>query len=157
MGVCPVPGHFNRTGKKLTEAVSWRYGEKRKYCETCLEAANQNNKERDCESCSYRMPDLLPENEPLFDCFILCETQLRTSAVGAFALDWGVIVRVAEDLGIKTDLHFYTLLGTFERALLQGIGGIEKLDIQKNIDQKSKELFTAHNAGLRTNAKKGEK
>jgi len=92
------------------------------------------------------MPDLLPENEPLFECFTLCETQLRVSPVGPFALDWGVIVRVAEDLGIKTDLQFYTLLGVFERSVIHGTKDIEKQDRQKKVGQKSKALFTAHNA-----------
>jgi hypothetical protein len=95
------------------------------------------------------MPELLPENELLFECFTLCETQLRVSAAGPFALDWGVIVRVAEDLGIKTDLQFYSLLGVFEHSVMQGIRGIEKQGSQQNLEQKSKQQFSAHNAGMK--------
>jgi hypothetical protein len=38
---------------------------------------------------------------------------------GAYALDWTTIIRVADDLGIRTDIDFYSLLHAYEGTLMR--------------------------------------
>ena len=64
------------------------------------------------------MPELFDENQDLFRCFTLCASQLRAGFSGAYALDWNVVMRVADDLGIVTDETFYGMLQHFEHAML---------------------------------------
>lgn len=97
------------------------YGDGRSYCGTCLEAAKQEEIDRDCEVCPGRMPELSPDNERLFNCFLLCESQVRAGFGGAYALDWSVVVRVADDMGITTNSTFYVLLRAFQGAMLAEI------------------------------------
>ena len=54
---------------------------------------------------------------------MLCESQLRVGMGGAFALDWSVVIRVAEDMGIETGRIFYILLQGFQDIL---IGSLKK-------------------------------
>jgi hypothetical protein len=69
------------------------------------------------------MPDLMLENECLFALFSLCDTQLRVGFGGAYALDWSVVIRVADDMGIEMDETFYGLLKIFEITMLAELRG----------------------------------
>ena len=64
----------------------------------------------------------MPENTELFHCFCLCDSQLRAGMGGAYAMDWNVVIRVAEDRGVETDDRFYFQLRNFEHALIEEIG-----------------------------------
>ena len=115
-------GHRGRSSKKLIEAAQWVYGkEGQSYCLTCRKAARQKKAQTKCEKgeeCKNREPDLLPENQTIFECFRLCESQLRVGFGGAFALDWSVIIRIANDMDIETGRLFYILLRAFESVLI---------------------------------------
>ena len=60
----------------------------------------------------------LRADERLFDCFTLCDTQLRAGFGGAYALDWNVVTEVARAMGIETDRTFYVLLKAFEETMI---------------------------------------
>jgi hypothetical protein len=64
------------------------------------------------------MPDISPENEELLECFRLCESQLRATDGGAYAMDWNVVIVVAESMSIPIDGLFYRLLRHYESILL---------------------------------------
>jgi|GEM_PF-6582455 hypothetical protein len=72
------------------------------------------------------MPELHPDNERLFDCFTLCDMQLRVGFTGAYALDWGIVRDVAVAMGIETDAAFYTLLRVFDGTLVAELKSGEK-------------------------------
>jgi hypothetical protein len=67
------------------------------------------------------MPGLLPDNERLFELLTTCDSQLRAGFGGAYALDWGVVTRMADEMGIETDREFYQLLKAFESTMLGAI------------------------------------
>ena len=60
----------------------------------------------------------LRADERLFDCFTLCDTQLRAGFGGAYALDWNVVREVARAMGIARDRAFYVLLRAFEETMI---------------------------------------
>lgn len=45
-------------------------------------------------------------------------TQLRVGVSGVYGLDWPVLLRMADDLGITTDAAFYEMLGVAEGELV---------------------------------------
>ena len=60
----------------------------------------------------------LRADERLFDCFTLCDTQLRAGFGGAYALDWNAVRGAAIDMGIARDRTFYVLLKAFEETMI---------------------------------------
>jgi hypothetical protein len=83
-----------------------------------MASARQKKKDPSCSSCKNRMPELNQEMEQIMACFRMCDTQLRASMGGAFAMDWVSVRGVAEALGIKTDELFYTALREYEAILI---------------------------------------
>lgn len=68
------------------------------------------------------MPEVMPENQELFECFTLCDSQLRAGMGGAYAMDWKVVMSVAEAMEIEMDERFYRMLKVFEGALCEEMG-----------------------------------
>lgn len=101
--------------------MAWRYGTKRAYCETCTESARQQQIIRDCDRCSWKMPDIDPSLADIWECFTLCETQLRVSTGGVYALDWHCVMAVASALCVPVDRAFFTFLKTFEQAMIAAL------------------------------------
>jgi hypothetical protein len=64
-------------------------------------------------------PEILPENNLLWECFTLCSSQLRISGGGAYAMDWNVVIQVAGVMGLETGPRFCRLLGNFETTLIK--------------------------------------
>lgn len=64
------------------------------------------------------MPELMPEAGEYFECFTLCDSQLRAGFGGAYALDWGVVIKVAEAMDMNIDDKFFVMLKAFENAML---------------------------------------
>lgn len=54
-------------------------------------------------------------------CCQLCDSQLRAGFGGAYAMDWGVVLTVTEDLSIERDDMFYRSLKVYEHALLKHV------------------------------------
>ena len=65
------------------------------------------------------MPELMQEAGEYFECFTLCDSQLRAGMGGAYALDWNVVIRTAEALDMSIDEKFFTLLKAFENTLVE--------------------------------------
>lgn len=67
------------------------------------------------------MPKILPEVNDYFECFMLCDSQLRAGFGGVFALDWNVVIRVALAKGMNINERFFTMLKAFENEMLKEI------------------------------------
>jgi hypothetical protein len=67
------------------------------------------------------MPELLPDNESIFTCIALCDSQCRAGVGGVYALDWAVILRAADDMGIETDMMFYQLVRAYEATMVREV------------------------------------
>ena len=65
------------------------------------------------------MPNISQELQDILGCFIICEYQLRIGFSGAYALDYSTVIKVANDMGLKTDKLFYRLLRIFEGILIK--------------------------------------
>lgn len=83
--------------------------------------ARKKRREPDCEGCSKAPPRLLPENEPVYSCLLLCSRQLRVAFAGAYALDWNVVGRVADDMGIGTDEAFWDAVRICEGIIIENL------------------------------------
>ena len=98
--------------------MDWLYGNGgRKYCATCKAAAKQRKVTKECSACRNRL-DADPAIVPYFDCFTLCDTQLRAAFGGAYAMDWSVVMQAATAQGIALDARFFRLLKLFEAGML---------------------------------------
>lgn len=102
------------------EATRWRYSESgASYCETCKLVAKKTKKNLTCDQCDRRMPELHPEIIPVFNCFILCETQLMAGGMGgAYGINYLVVFEVARAMGIEVNLTFLKFLKIFEHTLI---------------------------------------
>ena len=67
------------------------------------------------------MPELMQEAGEYFECFTLCDSQLRAGMGGAYALDWNVVIRTAEAMNINIDDKFFVMLKAFENAMLMEV------------------------------------
>ena len=67
------------------------------------------------------MPELMQEAGEYFECFTLCDSQLRAGMGGAYALDWNVVIRTAEAIDINIDDKFFVMLKAFENAMLMEV------------------------------------
>ena len=67
------------------------------------------------------MPELMQEVSEYFECFTLCDSQLRAGMGGAYALDWNVVIRTAEAMNINIDDKFFVMLKAFENAMLMEV------------------------------------
>ena len=67
------------------------------------------------------MPELLEENQRIYEFFHLGESQWRVGPSGAYALDYGVIIEMAKAMNIEVDGAFFEKLKTFEGAILSKI------------------------------------
>lgn len=67
-----------------------------------------------CPPCSRR-------GEEILDLVRLGGRQLRVGFGGAYALDWPVFVRMADDLGLATDATFYEMLAAVEAAYMTAL------------------------------------
>jgi hypothetical protein len=65
------------------------------------------------------MPELDEETETLLNCFRLCDSQLRSSMGGVFAMDWNSVDNVARALNIDQDVTFYAALKQYETVLIE--------------------------------------
>ena len=90
----------------------------RAYCTTCKAAARQKKKEPPCDTCKNRMPRLMPDVEPIFKAITICDSQVRAGFGGIYGLDWSIIIRVADDMGIVTDELFYRCLKQAEAIIV---------------------------------------
>jgi hypothetical protein len=61
------------------------------------------------------------EDEDLWEVITISASQLRVGFSGPFALDWTVIVRMADDYGIPTTPRFYRLVAHMESAMMKAI------------------------------------
>lgn len=101
--------------------MAWRYGPKGKRCAKCAEIAERTNEPNECDGCDGVMPYLEADLLPYWLVFTACETQLRVSMAGAYALDWRVVFRAAAAFGIPVDARFVRLLRAYERAMIAEI------------------------------------
>lgn len=69
---------------------------------------------------------MFPENGPAYSCILLCSNQLRVGFGGAYALDWNVVARVADDLEITTDELFWGTLRICEDIIIGSLRKGEK-------------------------------
>lgn len=65
------------------------------------------------------MPELSAENEKTLECFRLCESQVRATSGGSYALDWRIVKDVAESMGMPVNGHFYRLLKAYEQVFME--------------------------------------
>jgi hypothetical protein len=121
--------------------AEWLYGSKgNNFCHQCKVVAKKTKKEIDCDSCSNKMPEVPYELQALLNCFIICEYQLKMGYGGPYALDYSSVLRVADDLGVKTNATFYRLLKAFENVLIKELNkksskeekAFEKVKTMKN-------------------------
>lgn len=94
--------------------------------------AKKTNRELNCETCSNRMPDLEPELVPIFNCFVLCETQLMVGGMGGiYGINYLTVFEVAKMMGIELNLTFVRLLKAFELTLVKEMEKKTKKEIKK--------------------------
>lgn len=67
------------------------------------------------------MPELYEENQKLFECFTLCDSQLRAGGMGIIGLDWNVVIQVARTMKIQIDDDFFRKLKGFEQIIMERI------------------------------------
>lgn len=88
--------------------------------------AKKRKRRPSCEECSKAPPQLYPENGPVYTCLGLCSGQFRVGFGGAYAIDWNVVSRVADDLGIKTDELFWSSIQICEDIIIKNLKKGEK-------------------------------
>jgi hypothetical protein len=66
------------------------------------------------------MPDLADETKEHFQCFSLCDSQVR-AAMSAYALDWSIVLQVAQAMGLKPTYRFFLMLKAFENSMISEI------------------------------------
>lgn len=122
MVICSGRGFNAGAGKKLIDAVAWLYGKDKKgYCDTCKAAARKKKKYLSCETCRKAPPWIWPENVPIYTLILLCARQLRVGLAGAFALDWNVVVQVANDMGVSRDEAFWRIIRESETIIIDSM------------------------------------
>ena len=67
------------------------------------------------------MPDIEPGILGFWDCVTACDTQVRTSMSGAYALDWAVVLSAAHAFGACVTPRFFRLLRIYEATMLAAI------------------------------------
>lgn len=75
----------------------------------------------DPRECLAPCPDVSEEAGAVLGLVTMAGGQLRAGGFGAFALDWTVLIRMADDLGIRTDAAFYERLKAVEREYMAAI------------------------------------
>lgn len=78
----------------------------------------QKKKEPPCETCKNRPPDRMPGIEPLYQCIILCDSQVRAGFGGIYGLDWNVVIAVAKSMDIRIDDLFFARLKACEAVIV---------------------------------------
>lgn len=73
----------------------------------------------ECDSCSFRPPDLIPENEEAWELWQSAATQWRVSAFSLIGLDYNAVYQVAETFGIQITPSIIKKLQFLEHKTLE--------------------------------------
>lgn len=65
------------------------------------------------------MPEILISNEKIFDCLMLCRSQMRMGFSGPIGFDWNVVEKVARIMDLKIDEEFYRKIEAFEGGMME--------------------------------------
>lgn len=68
--------------------------------------------------CLSPCPGTTPRGEEIMGIVAIAGRQFRVSFSGAYALDWNVIARLADDSGVETDGDWWRLLSVVEGELI---------------------------------------
>lgn len=72
------------------------------------------------------MPEIIAENSEIFALLQLAGGQWRQNFNGPCGLDFGVLITMAKDLGMRCDRMFYEKLREYERTVLSMIKTTDK-------------------------------
>ena len=67
------------------------------------------------------MPELLEENQRIYELFNLGASQCRLGPSGVYAFDYGVIIEMSKAMDIEIDGAFFEKLKAFETVVLTEI------------------------------------
>lgn len=67
------------------------------------------------------MPDIDPGLLDIWECVTACDSQVRASTGGAYALDWAVVLSAAHAFGACVTPRFFRLLRIYEATMLAAI------------------------------------
>ena len=65
------------------------------------------------------MPEILAGNERIFDCLMLCRSQMRMGFSGPVGFDWNVLEWFAPTMELTTDEEFYRKVEAFESGMIE--------------------------------------
>ena len=57
----------------------------------------------------------------VWECLTLCDSQVRVSMSGAYALDWSVIIECARATGLPVNQRFFRLTRVYESTMVNSI------------------------------------
>jgi hypothetical protein len=86
-----------------------------------MAAAKRAKVIKDCSTCSGRCPRIDDRDVPLLDLFTSCDSQIRVSISGGFALDWPALSIVARDSGYVLDRDDWHAVRLMEDAFFSAI------------------------------------
>lgn len=105
--------------------------EKSEYCEICHESGTDD----DCQTCEYRMPELMPVNIKAYTIWSKCYTQLKYAAFGSgmgavvsipTGLDYNAVKLVADLLDIELSPGDFLKIQVLEKMEIKHRGEILK-------------------------------
>jgi len=73
----------------------------------------------DCDSCSFRPPDPIPENADTWELWHSAVTQWRASAFSLIGLDYNAVYLIAETVGIQITPSILKKLQFLEHKALE--------------------------------------
>ena len=101
-------------------------GKRTEYCTSCLRSQIRAKKELRCPTCEYRRPDLLPDNEEVWELWAAVSSQWRTTFGGLVGLDFGAVREIANLLDVDLTRDIFEKLRTLELATLERQGKSRK-------------------------------
>lgn len=91
----------------------------------CWQAAERRSRglsaPEDPVACLSPRPEMTPRAELALDLVSMARGQLRMGFGGAYALDWTVMARLADDFGVETDDQWWQMVVIAEHELIRAV------------------------------------
>lgn len=98
----------------------------------CWRAAEARGKgmwaPEDLTACYAPCPKTTPRAGEVLDLVTLAKRQLRVGFSGAYALDWNVMARLADDAGVKTSPGWWLMVAAAEAEYVTALNPPKKPD-----------------------------
>ncbi len=89
------------------------------YCEVCLRKKKMQGRDPGCDKCRDRMPDILLENEQIWELVSLGSGQIRVGAESVIGFDYGILMKMAQAIGIRIDRGFFRKIKAVESVVFK--------------------------------------